>query len=146
MTDTSLPTAQYSSGTNTGIAFNYGPYLERIADALEIMAENSTTIATKITEIAADQNTIATKITEIAADHDTVATNTTTLASVVKTINSNNCTDNGPHIRTMSGECPPGYGDIDMRRLSRAMMMYNMRTSGTIDEIRNEFNNPSAFP
>lgn len=134
MTDTVLPTAQYSNGSSnqTGIAFNYGEYFERIADALEIMATNSTTVATKITEIA--------------ADIDTIATNTTTLASVVKSVNSDNCTGSGPHIRTLSGECPPGTGDIDMRQLSRAMMMYNMNTSGTIEAIRSEFNNPTPFP
>lgn len=133
MTNTSLPNPEYSRDTlnQTGIAFNYGEYFERIADALETMAENSTTVATKLTEIA--------------ADIDTIKDNTTTLASVVKTINSDNCTDNGPHIRTMAGECPTREGEIDMRRLSRAMMMYNMKASGTLESIKAEMNNPSSF-
>lgn len=127
MSDTPLPSAQYSNSTinQSGIAFNYGEYFERIADALETIATNSTTIAAKVTEIA---------------------TNSATLASVVKSVNSDNCTGSGPHIRTLAGECPPGSGDIDMRQLSRAMMMYNMNTSGTIDAVRAEFNNPTPFP
>ena len=62
-----MTTPSYSTGTNTGIAFDFSPYFERIATAAETVATNTTTIATNTTTIATNSTTIATKITTISS-------------------------------------------------------------------------------
>ena len=65
----------YSTGTNTGIAYDFSPYLDRIATALETIATNSTTIATNSTSISST-------LSSIKSDLDTMKTNSTTMATL----------------------------------------------------------------
>ena len=65
----------YSTGTNTDIAYDFSPYLDRIATALETIATNSTTIATNSTSISST-------LSSIKSDLDTMKTNSTTMATL----------------------------------------------------------------
>jgi hypothetical protein len=72
---TSSTTPSYSTTTNTGIAFDFSPFLDRMATALE-------TIATKSTSIDSSLSTISTTLTSIKTDLDTLSTNSTTVKNL----------------------------------------------------------------
>jgi hypothetical protein len=55
----------YSTDTNTGIAFDFSPFFDRMATALETIATNSTTISTTLTNIKTDLDTLATNSTTV---------------------------------------------------------------------------------
>jgi hypothetical protein len=61
--------------SNTGIAFDFSPFFDRMATALE-------TIATKSTNIDNTLSTISTTLTNIKTDLDTLATNSTTIKNL----------------------------------------------------------------
>jgi len=77
---TSSTTPSYSSSTgytgsaggSTGVAFDFSPFFDRMATALETIATNSTTIATNSTTIATNSATVATKLTNINLDIDII--------------------------------------------------------------------------
>jgi len=70
---TASTTPSYSTNginSNTGIAFDFSPFFDRMATALE-------TIATKSTNIDNTLSTISTTLTNIKTDLDTLSTNST---------------------------------------------------------------------
>lgn len=70
-----------SAGGSTGIAFDFSPYLDRMATALE-------TIATKTTNIDSTLTTMSTTLTNIKTDLDNISSNSTTTANNLTNINS----------------------------------------------------------
>ena len=62
---TASTTPSYSTATNTGIAFDFSPFLDRIATALETIATKSTSIDTTLASIKTDLDTLATNSTTV---------------------------------------------------------------------------------
>jgi len=82
MTTSTTPT--YSTGTNTGIAYDFSPFLDRMASALETIAIKTTSIDSTLTAIKTDLDTIATNTTGIKTDLDTMAANSTIMAKLAQ--------------------------------------------------------------
>lgn len=100
---------------------------------IDIIRQNSTTIAAK-------QTIIADKQTVIADETITIDNHLDRLQSTVDDLNVP-CGSSGPHARVAgTSSC------IDDYWLTRALAIYNMRTTGIIDEIRKEIRNPTRFP
>lgn len=55
----------YSTDTNTGVAFDFSPFFDRMATALETIATNSTTISTTLTNIKTDLDTLSANSTTV---------------------------------------------------------------------------------
>ena len=65
---TASTTPSYSTNginSNTGIAFDFSPFFDRMATALETIATKSTSIDTTLTSIKTDLDTLATNSTTI---------------------------------------------------------------------------------
>jgi methyl-accepting chemotaxis protein len=86
MTVSTNPTYSYNQSPNyqSGIAYDFSPFFDRMATALETIATNSTTIATKISEIDTNTANMATYIHSLQTDLDTIAANSTIMAKLAQ--------------------------------------------------------------
>jgi len=84
MTNPSYSFINAAPNNQSGIAFDFSPYFERMATALETIATNSTTIATKISEIDTNTANMATYIHNLQTDLDTMAANSTIMTKLAQ--------------------------------------------------------------